>query len=250
MRSDYKKWLENEKYSSNTITSQLHRTDRVEACYGDLEVLHENGQLQRVIDELNYSAEDERQSKPNPSKIPFEGNTRNNLSSYKNAVVRYRKFLMGGAENLDENAMPATNINTDTIQTLAAASEAVAQKLSLERDMQAALRRDIKKLGASLFITDDGAERSVDTGLIDITCEDSSSNAIVVVELKAGKADSKAIGQILGYMGDLTQEDEGREIRGILVAHEFDRRVLAAARAVPNLSLMRYSIEFRFEKEK
>ena len=83
----------------------------------------------------------------------------------------------------------------------------------------------------------------MDSGLIDITCEDIDS--IVVVELKAGKADSRAIGQILGYMGDL-QEEEDKPVRGVLVAHDFDKRTKAAARIVPSLELKKYSIEFKF----
>jgi hypothetical protein len=249
MRSDYKKWLIDQKYASGTVTAQLHRAGRVEDCYGDLEAHCKNDKLQSVIDALVYSAEDERRNKPNPSKIPFEGNVRTNLASYKDAVIRYRKFLSGGLESPDD-ILPSVQVGpTSPVEALAGFSEAVAQKLSLERDMQAALRRNIRKLRESLSITDDGAERSVDSGQIDITCEDSSDNAIVVVELKAGKADSKAIGQILGYMGDLAQEEENRKVRGILVAHEFDKRVISAARAVPNLSLMRYSIEFQFELE-
>ena len=84
----------------------------------------------------------------------------------------------------------------------------------------------------------------------DIACVDSKDDALVVVELKAGKADSRAIGQILGYMGDLAEEEEGRVVRGILVAHEFDKRSRSAARVVPTLSLVRYAIDFRFEPEK
>ena len=112
--------------------------------------------------------------------------------------------------------------------------------------MQVALRHNIKNLNPDLKIIDDGAERSVNSGFIDITCEDTKN--IVVVELKAGKADSRAIGQILGYMGDL-QEEEEKSVRGILVAHDFDRRAKAAARVVPTLELKKYSIEFKFTAE-
>ena len=230
MRSDYKQWLEDQQYSSNTITAQIHRTSRVEECYSDLEALHNSGKLQSVIDELTYSAEDERRNKPNPSKIPFDGNIRNNLSSYKNAVVRYRKFLTGGWERSDIDSPIAESSSVRPIEVLVEQSEAATQKLSLERDMQAELCRDIRKLGKSLSIIDDGAERSVNSGFIDITCEDTLDKAIVVIELKAGKTDSRVIGQILGYMGDLAQEEEEREIRGILVAHEFDKCTVSAAR--------------------
>ena len=248
MRPDYKSWLEEQRYDPVTITAQLHRTGRVEECYGDLEGHLADGTYQDVIDNLSYTAEDERRQKPNPSRIPFKGNIRNNLASYKNAAVRYRKFLTGGWERSDIEAPSANQSAVDTIGA-ADATEVPLQKLSLERDMQAALRRTISGLGSSLTIIDDGAERSVDSGLIDITCQDGTDDALVVVELKAGKADSRAIGQILGYMGDLAGEEEGRLVRGILVAHDFDTRTRSAARIVPSLSLVRYSVEFRFERE-
>ena len=163
---------------------------------------------------------------------------RNNLQSYKNAVVRYRKFLNDGSFQGDSSEAQEFVENVD----ISASPE--GQRLSLERDMQAALRLNIGSLDPSLKIMDDGAELSVNSGFIDITCEDSTS--IVVVELKAGKADSRAIGQILGYMGDLQEEEGGKSVRGILVAHDFDKRAKAAARVVPTLTLKKYSIEFKF----
>jgi endonuclease len=59
-------------------------------------------------------------------------------------------------------------------------------------------------------------------------------------------AGQRAIGQILSYMGDAAAEEESRNIRGILVASDFDAKANAAARMVPNLSLRRYSVRFMF----
>lgn len=245
-REKYKKWLEFQKYSPNTVVAQLHRAGRVDECYGDLDTHFANGTLQGIIDELEYSVDDERHGRPNPSKIPFDGNIRTNLASYKDGVKRYRKFLSEGWEADDQN----NAVHAEVTQIASEISEIAGSKLSLERDMQAALRRNIRQLGQSLSICDDGAERSVESGFVDITCEDAKDGALVVVELKAGKADSRAIGQILGYMGDLAFEEKGRAVRGLLVAHEFDQRTKSAARVVPGLSLMRYSVEFRFELDK
>lgn len=239
MRPDYPRWLAEQKYSENTQTAQIHRVRKVEEHYGNLDEHFSSGTFQQVIDSLEYSTNDERTNKPNPSKIKFDGNIGNNLQSYKNAVVRYRKFLndttfqSGSVEAIE--AIESGEVLSETEET--------RQRLSLERDMQVALRRNIASLDPTLKIIDDGAERAVSSGLIDITCEDRDS--IVVVELKAGKADSRSIGQILGYMGDL-QEEEGRPVRGILVAHDFDQRAKSAAKVVPSLVLKKYSIEFKF----
>ena len=92
MRSTYRSWLEQRGYAEGTVQAQLHRTGRVEECYGNLDEHYDKDRLGSVIDELRYSTADERRNKPNPSRIPFSGNIRNNLASYRNATERYCKF--------------------------------------------------------------------------------------------------------------------------------------------------------------
>lgn len=105
MRSNYAAWLEDRKYAAGTQTAQLHRVKRVEEAYGDLDDHFRNGTLKDVVASLEYSTSDERSNKPNPSKLKIDGNIRNNLQSYKNAVVRYTKFL---SEAPDETASHET----------------------------------------------------------------------------------------------------------------------------------------------
>jgi RecB family endonuclease NucS len=136
---------------------------------------------------------------------------------------------------------------TEEVGTVAAATveEEVGQRLGLERDLQAALRVRIDRLESSLTIIDDGAERSVESGFIDIMARDASGTP-VVIELKAGLAGQRAVAQILSYMGDVADEEESGKVRGILVASDFDPKAKAAARMVPNLVLRRYSVQFLF----
>lgn len=117
-------------------------------------------------------------------------------------------------------------------------------KFGLERDLQRALRLNIGQLEPGLQIIDGGGERNVAAGRIDITAEDGKGQ-LVVIELKAGTAQSDSITQVLSYMGSI--DAEGRPVRGILVAHDFHERVVHAAKAVPNLSLKAYSFQFSFE---
>ena len=128
---------------------------------------------------------------------------------------------------------------------MAAVEEEVGQRIGLERDMQAALRIEIDQLEPGLTIIDDGAERSVDSGFIDITARD-ISGMTVVIELKAGPAGQRAVAQILSYMGDVAAEEESGKVRGILVASSFDGKAKAAARMVPSLILRKYSVRFLF----
>ncbi len=119
---------------------------------------------------------------------------------------------------------------------------------ALERDLQKALRENIGQLDPELTIVDGGSERKVAAGRIDITAE-APDGALVVIECKAGKADLRAIGQILSYMGAVSS-DPNRHVRGILVAGDFDPRAVMAVRAVPNLSLKAYSFQFAFSEPK
>lgn len=240
MKSNYRSWLEAMKYSPNTVAAQLHRTKRVEQHYGDLDEHYANDRLTSLIGELRYTAEDARRNRPNETKIPFEGNITNNLASYRNAVERYRKFRdTAGEEALDDAPWP-TGPEAD-----GASDDNLGRQFGFERDMQAALRDEIEQLEPGLEIIDDGAERTVDSGFIDITARD-RTGATVVIELKRGTAGQKAVGQILSYMGDVAAEEEGRPVRGILVAGDFDHKAKSAARMVPNLSLRRYSVTFKF----
>jgi len=120
------------------------------------------------------------------------------------------------------------------------------QRLSLERDIQMALRHDITRLEPGLRIIGGGDERYVASGFIDILCKD-EQDRVVVVELKAGKSDPRVIGQTLGYMGDLMDEDSLTSVRGIIVAHDFDTRTRSAARAVESLTLYSYTVAFTFQ---
>ena len=73
------------------------------------------------------------------------------------------------------------------------------------------------------------------------TAKDTKGNT-VVIELKAGEADHKAVGQALAYMGDLSSDKD--VTRGILVAGDFSQKAIAAARVVNNLQLKKYGFNF------
>jgi RecB family endonuclease NucS len=122
--------------------------------------------------------------------------------------------------------------------------DAIETTFGLERDMQRALREHIEQLEPGLSLIDDGRERKVASGFIDIMARD-RAGAAVVIELKAGPADRDAIGQILAYLGDVMATE--KSVRGVLVAGEFTPRAIGAARAAPNIRLVRYGFSFSFE---
>jgi len=122
--------------------------------------------------------------------------------------------------------------------------EAIEITFSLERDLQVALRRNIESLEKGLRIIDNGKERNTVAGRIDITAQD-ISDKIVVIELKAVEGKSDVITQILAYM-EAVQEEDKKEVRGIIVASGFTDRVKLAARQIKHIKLVEYSFQFNF----
>ena len=123
--------------------------------------------------------------------------------------------------------------------------EAEEITFGLERDLQSALRANITPLELGLRIADGGKERSTQAGRIDITAADADGTT-VVIELKAGTAQPEVIAQVLAYMGAIAASEQ-TPVRGILVAGDFHKRVVLASRAIPNLTLKKYSFQFRFD---
>ena len=241
MKATYKNWLERlePKLAAGTVHAQINRAEKVEQCYGDLDEHFDRDRLRAVVADLQYSAQDGRLNKPNPSKIPINGDTRSMLAAYRHSTERYCKFrreLMRDGEA--ESPVDERNEAGDSTETR-------GQLIGLERDLQAALRGAIGQLEDGLEVDDGGAERSVASGFIDITAKD-ARGSIVVIELKTGTARRNDIAQVLSYMGDVSEEEPGEDVRGVLVAGDFDRKAKAAARVVPSLSLRAYSVRFEF----
>lgn len=89
---------------------------------------------------------------------------------------------------------------------------------------------------------DDGREREVASGRIDITARDADGN-FVVIELKAGPCPAGALEQVLGYSTDL-EEETGTRCRAVLVASESSLRQRSAAKRARDMHLVTYQVEY------
>lgn len=123
--------------------------------------------------------------------------------------------------------------------------ESIEASLSLERDLHSYLATRVSEIEGGLTLVDNGVEYQTEAGRIDLLARD-LENRVVVIELKAGKAKDSALGQLLGYMGCLSTSDA--TVRGILVASNFDSRVVFAARGLFNVKLVRYQLSFDLEE--
>jgi len=126
--------------------------------------------------------------------------------------------------------------------------ETINSRLSLEKDLHSYLSMNINEIEENLVLAEDGIEYQIDAGRIDLLAKDNQDNT-VVIELKAGKASDSALGQLLGYIGCLSEKPEKyKNIRGILVASEFDKRVIYAVKNLPNIKLIRYQVAFKLQE--
>jgi hypothetical protein len=61
------------------------------------------------------------------------------------------------------------------------------------------------------------------------------------------EADRQVLGQIQAYMGWVKENLAGdKKVRGMIIASDFSVRAVYGAKVVPNLSLKKYVVSFRF----
>jgi len=127
-------------------------------------------------------------------------------------------------------------------------SEAV---ISLERDLEEYIIGNLNQIEDGLRLYSKkgirGRQLNTDVGRIDILAMDKNDN-FVVIELKAGTANYPVIGQILGYISWVRQNiAKDKEVRGLIIADNFDRRLKFASLETTNVSLKTYQVNFTFK---
>ncbi len=238
----FRRWLETMGDAPNTVNTRLATVRRIEVAYGDLESAHNEDQFETILGELIYSALDFRRNEPNPSRLAIEGDLYKGLASCRTHLKKYSQFL-----DLKKSVdVPDVEVEIMSEHESDAVADALTATFGLEADLQKALRTNLAQLEPGLRIDDGGTEAKVASGFIDILARD-EQNRIVVIELKAVAARRDAVSQILSYMGDL-MENGDCDVRGILIAPDFDAKSMAAARAVPSLNLIRYGFNFTFTR--
>lgn len=229
-----------------SLGSYLSGLRALEAAYGDLDTAYAADGFAAIFRDLGYSAADERAGRPNPSRVPIARNLARTLSNLRSHLRFYQGFrdgADGAPEMFGAEAAPAEPPSAEDISV----PPPDAPVLSLERDLERALRANLAQIEPGLVLADGGVQMAVPSGRIDILARDTAGRP-VVIELKAVRAPRDAVAQVLAYMGDIQAENgEGAGVRGVLVAPDFDPRAISAARMVPALVLKRFSFQFSFE---
>lgn len=157
-------------------------------------------------------------------------------SHARSVLKRYLQFIVD-AETPDEEDVETEDVLADEVEPEGAI-------FKLEREMQAAVRKQLSALEPGLTEADGGLEVAVATGRIDILAKDINGK-LVVIELKAGNCPPGALEQALGYAEALAEE-RAEEVRAYLIAANFSDRIRAAAKRVKGLQLRTYEFSLRF----
>ena len=95
-----------------------------------------------------------------------------------------------------------------------------------------------------------GQQYATDTGPVDILAVSKDKKALLVVELKKGRASDVVVGQTMRYMGYVQEElaEEGQAVKGVIIALEDDQRIRRALAVMPSILFYRYQISFKLIK--
>lgn len=92
-------------------------------------------------------------------------------------------------------------------------------------------------------------QHPTETGPIDLLVKDRNSGEYVVIELKRGQTSDDTVGQLTRYMGWVKKyKSGGKEVKGIVIAGSYDKRLVYALSMVPNTEFFLYRISFALEK--
>ncbi|MCK4521524.1 MAG: DUF1016 family protein [Nanoarchaeota archaeon] len=127
-----------------------------------------------------------------------------------------------------------------------------SMSLSIERDMKLFLLKklDQLELGLKLYKEGDidGFEFYTEEGVgrIDILAMDKDNN-FVVIECKTSKTSDQTVGQINRYINWVKKNlAENEEVRGLIIANQFDKNIKWAIENLPYIKLKKYEVNFKF----
>ncbi len=164
-------------------------------------------------------------------------------SLYKRAFliqVSSNKFRLAKPEEGRVEAFKEIDVSEDGVQEFGE----VSYSLSLERDLEDYLSRNLYVVEEGLKLIERQKELH-GIGRLDILAKDHNGD-FVVIELKAGQADERAVGQLQAYI-EYLREQGYKNIRGILIAASYTPKAIYAAKAVKNIKLARYEVQFKIQ---
>lgn len=92
-----------------------------------------------------------------------------------------------------------------------------------------------------------------DVGPIDILAKDKQTGSYVVIELKRNQTSDDTVGQLARYMGWVKVNKQDKDVRGVIIAGQYDKKLDYARAMIPNVEVFIYQVDFKlseFKKER
>ena len=89
-----------------------------------------------------------------------------------------------------------------------------------------------------------------DIGRIDILAKDKKDGCYVVIELKRNQTSDDTVGQVTRYMGWIKKNLSDSEVKGIIVAGKYDKKLDYAQEMTPNIEVFLYQVDFKLNEYK
>ena len=83
-----------------------------------------------------------------------------------------------------------------------------------------------------------------DIGPIDILAKDKLTNSYVVIELKKNQTSDDTVGQVARYMGWIEEDKKDPNVKGIIIAGKYDKKLFYAMKIVKNVEVFLYEVNF------
>jgi hypothetical protein len=89
-----------------------------------------------------------------------------------------------------------------------------------------------------------------DIGRIDILVKDKIKKNYVVIELKKSQTSDDTVGQLLRYMSWIKETKKDPNVKGIIVAGQFDQKLDYAIKMIPDSQVFLYEVDFKLKSYK
>lgn len=228
--------------SNSTANNRVSNCQNIENYYGDLVELYNSNKIESILEEFEYTINDERENKKQNHKVLINGDIRSGSATLKNALKLYFDFKL--------------SLNFPDEGTYSTIENAVATNFRLESDLENTVFRQISTLfpeyrefnhkgkkGKQFVIPNDISKR-----IIDILLEHKVDNHLLVIEMKGKEISRETFGQISEYLVLLQEYFPDKKIKGCLIGNDIGDNLQKIVNSSKyEISLKKYDVEIKLQ---
>jgi hypothetical protein len=221
MKDQFKNYLLSQRFTSGTINSYMSGLNHLSRDYGkNIFEISDAGMVGEIM------------------KLYGIGGTKRSVGDYgnggaRNAIIQYHNFI------LEFGGEPPNAHEYDSIEEV----ESADSRFTYERDLHNTLKRQAMDLFPEYQVI--GSEYIIGNARLDLLL--GKDKQLLIVELKAGKANYAVCGQILMYIGLVKAKFPEHEVHGLIIASEIDEGLRAACTTTNLIKCKTYKMMLTLE---